>query len=130
MDNVNHIDRSVFPIKSNTSTYGGLTLPGYNYIGPGNKIFNEIPKNNPDLIAQIHDIEYHNIISRALLNNVSKEEFISSVRTADEKASNSFATDWNTTGHWGSLIGYLGLRAKIAVEKVFGIIYPSKYQNT
>jgi hypothetical protein len=41
-----------------------LSLPGYKYLGPFNKLNKGTPTNYNDLIAYIHDIEYGKIIER------------------------------------------------------------------
>lgn len=42
----------------------GYTLPGYNYLGPGNDLNNGIPTNRDDAIAADHDFDYADIINK------------------------------------------------------------------
>lgn len=41
-----------------------LSLPGYKYLGPGNKMDKGIPNNKNDWVAYIHDIGYGRIEER------------------------------------------------------------------
>lgn len=118
---------SGYPKRSVGESSGGLTLPGYDYIGPGNKVFNEIPKNPGDVIAQSHDISYSLISNKSALGEISKEEFIKQIQDLDDRTGNQFYNEYLVSGNWGSLIGAVGLKAKYAVEKLFGtVFYPGE----
>lgn len=41
-----------------------LTLPGYKYLGPGNKLDKGLPNNHNDLVAFFHDVGYGEIEDR------------------------------------------------------------------
>lgn len=91
-----------------------LTLPGFNYLGPGNPLNSGEPTNNADRIARDHDIEY----SRA----TTAEE----IRRSDRKAITRFLGDRDLLGpSFGGTVGAIGLGAKYALETFTGVLYPS-----
>lgn len=85
------------------------TVPGYKYLGPGNKLNKGDPVNETDLIAQIHDYEY------------DRAETSNEIREADQEAINKFANVENPS--FGSYLGELGLGIKYEVEGVTGVLY-------
>lgn len=82
----------------------GYTLPGYNYLGPGNNIFlEEDIVNSADFIAYVHDIEY-------FLNTGEKN-----ICDSDYKAlTRIFKRLYTETGLLGDLAGFIEL-----------VLYPS-----
>jgi Phospholipase A2-like domain len=44
----------------------GYTLPGYNYLGPGNDLNNGPPTSHEDFVAQDHDYDYQDLESRGV----------------------------------------------------------------
>lgn len=94
-----------------------LTLPGYNYLGPGNPIDNGDPVNDTDRIAQLHDIAY---------SQAKTEE---DIRHSDRVAIRDFFVN-SVIGNYqernASLIGAIGLSTKYLFETVKGeVVYPS-----
>lgn len=91
-----------------------LTLPGYNYLGPGNDPFDGSKVvNSADAIAKVHDLEY--TLARTAAD----------VKEADRLAIKRFYEDWKKTGTFGDLAGFVGLGAKYGFEHLFGVQYPS-----
>lgn len=82
-----------------------LSLPGYKYLGPGNKIDKGTPSNFNDFVAKIHDIGYGKIIHRGGNPYLHWSE-------ADAAAYRSF-----TTGDYGGALAktFFGLK-KAAYE--------------
>lgn len=91
----------------------GFTLPGHNYIGPGNDADREEePVDTDDQIAQVHDKQYQ---------SAKNQE---DIYKADEEAIEAFDKDWQESGNLHSLVGKAGLQIKNTVEKHTGILYP------
>lgn len=91
-----------------------LTLPGFNYLGPGNPLDNGEPTNNADRIARDHDIEYSTA--------TSPED----IRRSDRKAIIRFLGDRDLLGpSFGGTVGAIGIGAKYALESFTGVLYPS-----
>lgn len=83
-------------------------VPGYKYLGPGNKINKGDPVNEVDLIAQIHDIDYTN----------ARQD--SDIRKADKEAIEKFKkADLSI----GQQIGKVGLEVKYGIESFTGVLY-------
>lgn len=78
-----------------------LTLPGYNYLGPGNQLDNGEPTNLSDYVAQDHDYEYQRYIDAGLNPYLNFNE-------ADQVAIDNFGNDV------GGMIG----RAVFKVKKI------------
>lgn len=96
-----------------------FTLPGFNYLGPGNKLDSGKPRNKADKIAQQHDYEYDSA-------KTSQDVFDSDWNAIKSFAKNSLV-DFNPVSRFGSTIGAIGLGAKTAVERIKGeSIYPSQ----
>lgn len=102
-----HIDHPLFGQRP-----GEWTLPGHNYIGPGNPVPNGYPVDKDDLIALRHDQDYHTA--------TTEEE----VRLADREAISEFWKDTKENYNVHSLLGTLGIGIKYGVESVTGVIYP------
>ena len=79
---------------------GDWTLPGYNYLGPGNPVDDFPPQNEDDAIARDHDMDYQDILD-------SGQNPYLRYSNADEKARKKF-------GH--SIGGYIG-KAAFTVKK-------------
>lgn len=89
------------------------TLPGYNYLGPGNDPYTSgDPVDSADNIAQIHDWDY-------VLGQLPGD-----VRRADRLAIRSFWNDFKKTGKVADVLGFAGLSAKYGLESIFGVQYP------
>lgn len=99
----------------------GYTLPGSDYVGPGNSIPIEAAKNPVDQIARDHDIKYQEIQTKYEKGHIDKSTFDTEVRKADKEASARFAEESGVH----AVIGKLGLETKQAVEKLTGVLYPS-----
>ncbi len=100
--------------KSSVQEYsGGLTLPGYNYLGPGNTTDEKghPPVNEVDQIALEHDKAYEVAVSEK------------DIRRADRMARKKFSKHFSV----GGIAGLTGLSLKNFVEGVAGrTLYPSK----
>lgn len=95
-----------------------LTLPGFNYLGPGNPLESGTPTNKADAIARTHDYEYDAA--------TSKEDIYKSDLKAIGNFSKNLLTDWNPISRFGSTVGAIGLGIKTTVERVKGdTIYPN-----
>jgi hypothetical protein len=87
-----------------------FTLPGYNYLGPGNPLFNGEPTSKLDKVARAHDIEYN--LSR------SAED----IREADLRFLSRLH---NCEGeHCAKYTAYCGIGIKYALESLTGPLYP------
>lgn len=95
----------------------GWTLPGYNFIGPGNSLNNGIPTDNDDEIANVHDWDYKDIED-------SGQDPYWKWSNADDEAMEEFGYGWG--GHAGKaafrtkkFAHKAGLLDKIDEERVF-----------
>ena len=103
----------------------GLVPPGYKYLGPGNSLDQGEPTNPSDAAAKEHDVNYTNLIEYAKQHEISQRDFTERVHQFDQSAIDEFERDWKETGNWHSFVGKYGLKAKQAVEKLYGeAIYP------
>lgn len=87
-----------------------LTLPGHNYLGPGNNLEGKPVTNEADLIAKNHDYEYHESTHQ---KDISK---------SDGKAVKQFE---NTSGI-GAFLGANILETKRLTEGITGNLYGAK----
>lgn len=89
----------------------GWTLPGYNYLGPGNSLDNGPPTSFDDAVAQVHDNDYQDYIDQGLDPYWNYNE-------ADDKA----IDQWGNSV--GGLIGKGVFKTKkfLAHHKVLGTI--------
>lgn len=108
-----------------SSRDSGYTLPGTEYVGPGNPIKEGPARHGTDQVARDHDIGYRDVIANAKAGKWSEATFRSAIRALDVEASEAFWREYNTEGKWQALVGNLGLRAKVLAEDVVGQIYPS-----
>lgn len=99
----------------------GLNPPGYNYLGPGNPNENGPAKNQIDADAKEHDKAYSEAKTSA---DVAKadSEFIG-------KSIDHIFTGSNPYDIIGGALGAVGIKAKSAVEKYTGTLYPSVSGN-
>lgn len=89
-----------------------LTLPGYNFLGPGNTDLSEPVTSEADQVAKTHDEAY------------SKAPSSDDVREADRKAIGGFIS---AVPHdpIGGVIGAAGISSKYLLESLTGVVYPS-----
>nr|QTE04122.1 MAG: VP [Emberiza tristrami ambidensovirus] len=92
---------------------GGLNVPGHKYIGPFNRLNRGDPVDLDDLIAYNHDVAY------------DTAKTVDDVQKADAQAIAEFLQDYHATGNYHSLLGVIGLKGKVFVEKLTGHLYPS-----
>ncbi|XP_046986903.1 uncharacterized protein LOC124562658 [Schistocerca americana] len=105
----------------------GYTLPGSDYVGPGNPINIGAPRSGADAIAKEHDVGYDNLLKEARERPFTEEEFRQRVQQLDAKAIIDFAIDWSHTRNWHSFVGKYGLKLKTAVEQRIGkTLYPKQ----
>ena len=86
-------------LPQNTLSNVPLTIPGYNYLGPGNKLDNGEPTNHLDELAKEHDIAY------------SKAKNSDDINTADLRYGSRFIT-WGTSqlfNPWNTTEGKIGV---------------------
>ena len=104
----------------------GVTLPGSDYIGPGNPINIDAPRHEADAIAKEHDVAYQRLIEDARINPHTHREFRERVALLDQAAIDAFHKDYIETGSFHSLFAKYGLKVKQFAEKRVGSIYPRK----
>lgn len=95
----------------------GLTLPGSNYIGPGNPLENGPPLTFTDYLAKQHDYAYANA-------KHSNDVFDADAKFLEDTKTN-FLFNGNPIEKAQSAIGHVGILAKNTYEKHFGVKYPS-----
>lgn len=105
----------------------GLTLPGYNYLGPLNSLQRGLPRNQLDAAAKRHDEKYHKITDyfRKTKNRKTFEsevrqadsEFLEEVRTFAPETVYDQVASWLATGLLGT---------KYLIEEYTGILYPGE----
>lgn len=103
----------------------GATLPGTDYVGPGNDIRIDAPRSGSDAIAKEHDVGYDNIQTRARAGQLTEEEFAANVEHLDNEAIRKFADNYHSSGEWQSFVGRWGLYLKNRIEAVTGTLYPT-----
>lgn len=104
---------------------GGLTLPGYKYLGPGNSLNAGEPTNELDRIAKEHDKQYDKI-TKHFKKTKNLKEFSSSVQKSDSdflEEVNALEPEglYDTVAKNAALVG-IGL--KRLVEQNTGVLYP------
>lgn len=102
----------------------GYTLPGSEYIGPGNAIKIGPARHPADQIARDHDLGYEEALRHATAAGFTKKQFDTEISKLDKTAWNSFLNRAKNHKDWRALIGYLGLRTKGFIEDKLGIQYP------
>lgn len=103
-----------------------LTLPGYNYLGPGNDIDNGPPVNAVDEIAKKHDEDYEKITMEHQVTG-DLEESKRKIREADKEFINNMKDVEAPTVHEfiGKHAGITGILVKSTLEKVMDtLLYP------
>lgn len=103
---------------------GGYTLPGHDYLGPGNTIGIDAPKTGSDAVAKEHDVSYSNLIYDLRAGHITEEQFVRNIQQADKKAIEQFAEWYDTTGDWAAFVGKYGLGLKHWIETKVGHLYP------
>ena len=88
----------------------GLTVPGYNYLGPGNSVI------YTDAIAPLHNIAYR----------ASSPAYI---RKADQEIIGEFYHELRESRTPGAYLGLEGLLDTYSVETITGVLYPSTFDG-
>lgn len=108
----------------------GVTLPGTDYVGPGNKIHIDAPRSEVDAIAKDHDVAYDRAphISATAHPDYKKQElerFKQHIANADAEAIEKFTKHWEKDKNWQAFVAKYGLEAKQWIESVIGHpLYP------
>jgi len=105
--------------------YGGVTLPGSDYIGPGNDIAVDAPKSESEAIAKFHDISYQELLTAAQRGLISQKEFLYAINHTDRASADQFDKEFRQSGDWHAFIGAYGLKFKNWAESHIGVVYPS-----
>lgn len=103
----NPINKAKFII--NAAKGKGFTLPGSNYIGPGNPLLNGPPTSKTDAAARLHDYDYDRLIKQG----VSKKNLYLGFSRADQRL-----LDRTDTSTPEGLAVTLGMSAKKLAQKV------------
>lgn len=103
-------------------------FPPYRYLGPGNRLFNGIPINQADEIAQEHDLAYESLIRD---EHLTDEQFHQGVIDIDNRAVHRF---FAANPQLDGVISGLLLGVKSLTEYVLRLIgvrhlplYPHRY---
>lgn len=104
---------------------GGLTLPGYKYLGPGNSLNRGVPVNALDSAAKKHDEKYHKI-TEYFKKTKNRKNFEKEIREADEEFLNEVSqiAPESTYDSFAKFLAKGGIGTKYLVEKLTGVIYP------
>lgn len=103
----------------------GATLPGTDYVGPGNNINIDAPRSASDAIAKEHDINYRDLLNAANAGQITVKQFAAVLDHFDNKAIQQFAENFHNSGEWQSFVGRWGLYFKNRIERVTGPLYPT-----
>lgn len=103
----------------------GAVLPGTDYVGPGNPIYEGPAKDATDQTARDHDLAYTEIIKTAIKQKWSLLQYNTAIQEADALAQTSFWRNYEGEGKWQAFVGALGLKVKEIIERKLGVIYPS-----
>lgn len=103
----------------------GATLPGTDYVGPGNPINIDAPRSASDAIAKEHDINYKDLLDAANAGKITLKQFATVLDHFDNKAIQQFAENFHNSGEWQSFVGRWGLYFKNRIERVTGPLYPT-----
>jgi hypothetical protein len=97
-----------------------LTLPGYKYLGPGNKLNKGKPRSKADAVAKAHDIEYEKLLQ------LGKNPY-TNWNKADEKFMNNV-----NLNEYGGLAGYgfFGLKRAAHIAGLIGSVQNHKRLRT
>lgn len=106
------------------SSVPDLTLPGYNYLGPGNSLNKGEPTNKADALAEIHDKEYSNAKSEEDIRSADRNFIGNQLKNIPSSLS-----EGNFKEATGSLTGALGIGGKYLIESATGVQYPSSFQS-
>lgn len=101
----------------------GFVLPNSDYIGPGNPVKIDAPKNKAEVIAKEHDVEYGRI---SKTKYKTRKHHLAEVSKADTTAIKGF----KKASGINAKIGEYGLKVKSHVEKTVGkALYPAYKGN-
>lgn len=136
------MEASSDPVKQDTKVDGGsgYTLPGYNYLGPGNDLDSGEPTNKLDELAYQHDlaytktqVEYEKRLNSKQYNETELRQWaINEIRKADKDFLNK-TKEYEAEGVYDSVAKYIalaGIGTKYLGESVFGQIYPTFRNRT
>lgn len=98
-----------------------LTLPGHNYLGPGNKLDKGPPTNQIDQDAQEHDHAYNDAQSQQDIKDAD-HKFIGQ---AGDHIAEGLSGHGSISDTIGAVIGGAGIGIKDKVENQTGVKYPS-----
>lgn len=112
----------------------GYTLPGYNYLGPGNELEAGEPTNELDRIAQRHDRTYNEIqqeYEEGIKKGKKSKEVLKKIATTRIKeADEEFLKEvyaYTPESTYDAAVIYAalgGIGTKYLGERIFGTIYP------
>lgn len=107
------------------SAQQGLTLPGYNYLGPGNSLNSGVPVNQLDAAAKTHDEKYHKI-TEYYKKTKNRKTFEQNIREADEEFLHevSLIAPVTTYESFAKYLAQGGIGTKYLVENIVGVVYP------
>lgn len=103
----------------------GLTLPGSNYIGPGNSLPNGPPLHGPDIDAETHDKEYNIAKSHQEI----QESDIKLLSNAGDHIAEGISGKGSISDSIYSTITGIGIGGKYLTEKLTGPIYPHNFSG-
>lgn len=90
-----------------------FVLPGYKYLGPGNKLDEGEPVNEVDELARQHDLTYESARSAQ------------DIQESDQKYAQAFANQFFKEPSVGAALGAIGLNLKAGIESYTGVQYPN-----
>lgn len=106
---------------------GGTTLPGSDYIGPGNTVKAGAARSEADQIAKEHDLAYSDILDIARTKVLSEREFFNLIKRTDSEAQDRFNKEILESGSIPAYVGKYGLKIKGYLEDLYGgALYPQK----
>ncbi|XP_054265179.1 uncharacterized protein LOC128990944 [Macrosteles quadrilineatus] len=103
-----------------------LLFPGFNYLGPGNEVYNGIPTNEVDEAAKSHDDEYAEVLKK-YVETGDKDAAFREFQAADTRFLQKMGKilPKTVTEQLGRFAGKVGITAKRFVEGWLGrTIYP------
>lgn len=128
---LNEVSQVSLPLQVALKTYdyfsgNGVTLGGTgedrDYVGPGNKVWNETPAHSANFTAREHDIEYSELTRDARVHHWDSKRLLGETNRVDQKAIDAFDKG-HTVQDW---IGAAGLRIKKLAQTLLDRpIYPS-----
>lgn len=128
--------RSKHSIARRKKGKGDWTVPGYNYLGPGNEIDSYLPVNEADKIAYDHDVAYGELEDKfggdpRYYYNQDDEDFIELMRlhekTENYQAGSTYDKVVQTGSKWA--FQFKKLAAKLGLLDTKGEIIPEKMED-